>query len=312
MSPSDRETYSRQIVRSLPSGFAFREIAHYEFGSQKQAVSLFEFDGAAFALIPGMEARLGYDANRQWEPTSQELESWQHTCRAYGFKHSIHEHLAVITLRPRMVRIGAMLVETSPREFGWETADVSSHEIKQEIQDCSPYLEKNSHVNVIRGENTIRICQDISGNVTAKICRHPKHDVLCGKLSQFGLRFPTSDEWEYLCGFGAETLFRWGDHAPCDHYAIGKKSEAFSWNLHLVPNSHGIYIAANPYKCELLDQPDLTRGGDGGFAICGGAGFFVGWLPLATAYFEDFTCKRDPDKAINPEYAVGRRVLSLN
>ncbi|MGK7875140.1 MAG: hypothetical protein AB4426_18170 [Xenococcaceae cyanobacterium] len=42
-------------------------------------------------------------------------------------------------------------------------------------------------------------------------------------------------------------------------------------------------------------SPDITRGGDGGSMICGGAGFFVGWLTLSTAYFFDEACKRDPN-----------------
>jgi len=55
----------------------------------------------------------------------------------------------------------------------------------------------------------------------------------------------------------------------------------------------------------------MTRGGDGGCMICGGAGFFVGWLTLATAYFEPHACQRDPAEPISPGYTIGRRVLPL-
>jgi hypothetical protein len=37
-------------------------------------------------------------------------------------------------------------------------------------------------------------------------------------------------------------------------------------------------------------------GGDGGSAACGGAGFFLGWLPLATSYRDD-TFGPDADEA---------------
>ncbi len=54
-----------------------------------------------------------------------------------------------------------------------------------------------------------------------------------------------------------------------------------------------------------------TRGGDGGCTICGGAGFFMGWLTLATAYFEEHSCKHDPAEPISSGYTVARRVLGL-
>ena len=48
--------------------------------------------------------------------------------------------------------------------------------------------------------------------------------------------------------------------------------------------------------------------------ICGGAGFFIGWLTLATAYFEDHACRCNPEEAISSiriQYTVARRVLPL-
>ncbi|MGW1061035.1 hypothetical protein [Micromonospora rubida] len=35
-------------------------------------------------------------------------------------------------------------------------------------------------------------------------------DALC-EAADLGLRPATPDEWEYACGAGATTLFRWGD-----------------------------------------------------------------------------------------------------
>ncbi|HEX8201926.1 MAG TPA: hypothetical protein VF590_15730 [Isosphaeraceae bacterium] len=83
------------------------------------------------------------------------------------------------------------------------------------------------------------------------------------------------------------------------------------WDLHRRANAFGIHIASDPYKSELLAEPDTTRGGDGGGTIRGGTGFFVGWLTLATAYFEEHACRRDPQDLITPGYTIGRRVLPL-
>jgi len=86
---------------------------------------------------------------------------------------------------------------------------------------------------------------------------------------------------------------------------------ASDWDHHRQPNALGLHIAIDPYKCELVAEPDRTRGGDGGSMICGGTGFFLGWLTLATAYFEDAFCLRNPEEPILSGYTVGRRVLPL-
>jgi len=311
MTSGDRETYSRQLVDVLPTGFVFRKIDRYELGLQKHEVALFEFAGAIFALIPSAEVILGYDPNRFWEPSSEELESWNNTCVEYGISRSIHEQIAAVTLRPRMVRVGSMLVETSPRELGWETICPDTPEIKNDIESCKGYLIQSSKVIAALEGASLRVSQNASGIITAEICRHPTHGELCRVLLESSFRFPTSDEWEYICGSGAQTLFRWGDHIPCDRYPNEKKSGDADWNLHRIPNSFGINIAFDPYKRELLKEPDMTRGGDGGGTICGGSGFFMGWLTLATAYYESSVCKRDPKELIDPEFTIGRRVLAL-
>lgn len=158
--------------------------------------------------------------------------------------------------------------------------------------------------------------------------------MLAGKLAERGFRFPTPDEWEYGCGAGATTLFRWGDHAPCDRYPTDKspaeaawwqrwvqsggtleyRADGFgtSWDRHRCPNAFGLVIAHDPYQLELTAQADVARGGDGGVTICGGAGFFIGWMALATAYFEEAVCRRDPEEPVLPGNTVGRRVLPLS
>ena len=34
------------------------------------------------------------------------------------------------------------------------------------------------------------------------------------KISRWGFRFPTSNEWEYACAAGSRSLFRWGNDTP--------------------------------------------------------------------------------------------------
>jgi hypothetical protein len=188
-------------------------------------------------------------------------------------------------------------------------------------------------VQVSCGDVCTRIRRQADGSIIAERALERTHAELVEQLIASGFRFPTNDEWEYACGCGAATLFRWGDHVPCDRYPTDinpaeaawrrkwvlsggkleypKKGFASDWDLHRQPNAFGLFIASNPYKYEIVADIGTTRGGDGGCTICGGAGFFVGWLTLATSYFEEHSCKHDTKEPVSVGYTFCRRVLDL-
>jgi hypothetical protein len=124
-------------------------------------------------------------------------------------------------------------------------------------------------------------------------------------LAAHGLRLPTLDEWEWMCGAGAATLFRWGDDHPGDSYPIGLSAQ--EW-----PNAFGLAIGLDPYNAERTADPEVVCGGDGGAMICGGSGYFLAWLGLATSYqdagFAEFVAE-DPETAHDAYYI--RPVLEL-
>jgi hypothetical protein len=65
-------------------------------------------------------------------------------------------------------------------------------------------------------------------------------------------------------------------------------------------------IAYDTYKTEQVEEIGIARGGDGGAATCGGAGFFMSWLSLATAYLE-------PELGpVADEFGDVRRILPLS
>lgn len=329
MSASEREAAAKRMVVDLPGGFAFDSVQDFRLGARQHHVALFAFGHAKFALIPAATASIGFDADRRWDPTPEELESWQNTAKEYGIDKSIQEYVVEITKRCRQVELGSFLVETVPYEFGWENVSLADPEVQDILQNHG----NERSVEVSRGKVSWRVRWRDEGSFVAERSLAQTHAELAKELQTTGFRFPTSDEWEYLCGCGDPTLFRWGDHVPCDRYPTDTSPEeaafrrqwvlsggkleyppegfAADWDIHRRPNAFGVSIASNPYQNELVAEIGITRGGDGGCTICGGAGFFIGWLTLATAYFEEHSCQHDPAEPVLIGYTYGRRMLSL-
>src|SRR3954454_5261762 len=74
---TEREGLARRLARQLPSGFEFVCLQHYRMGDQQHHVAHFRQVDSFFSLIPGGPVMLGYDADRPWQPTADELESWE-------------------------------------------------------------------------------------------------------------------------------------------------------------------------------------------------------------------------------------------
>jgi hypothetical protein len=324
--PAGREAIAERLASQLPSGFAFHSIQPYRLGERQHHVAFYRQGTASFALVPGGTVSLGYDTDRPWEPNPDELKSWQQTAKEYDIDKTIQEFIAGVTLRPRQAELVPFLIETTASELGWEPIGPEDPEV-QEI------LRKYGQGEVQRGDVSTRVRKGDDGSVIAERSLTRTHAELAAQLRTSGFRFPTSDEWEYACGGGATSLFRWGDHVPCDRYptdispaeaawrrqwalSAGKleyppEGFASDWDHHRQPNAFGLSIALDPYKCELVAETGTTRGGDGGCTICGGMGFFIGWLTLATSYFEEHSCQHDPAEPVSQGYTVGRRVLEL-
>jgi hypothetical protein len=313
----------------LPSGFAFDSLQRFGFGGNEHEVALFRLEAARFALIPGGAIYIGFDAGGKWSLNQDERERWQRTAEEYGIDKAAEQYIREVTLPRRQVELAPFLIEIAATELAWEA-------LALEDPDAQGFLRKHgwcSHVTVQdRDRVSMRLRKEGDGIVVVERCRAQTHSDLAEKLRASGFRFPTSDEWEYACGAGEGSLFRWGDHAPCDRYPTDgpkevtrRRAKALSaghlkypqegftpdWDLHRRPNAFGLLIASDPYKLELTAEIGITRGGDGGMMICGGAGFFMAWLALATAYFEEHSCKQDPAEPVYAENTVGRRVLGL-
>lgn len=126
-------------------------------------------------------------------------------------------------------------------------------------------------------------------------------------VSQMSL--PTSDEWEYLCGGGLNTLFQWGDafdfRMGSDYY------EDMSDGSHPLeePNFFGIVIADDPFAVEAVCEDEPTfRGGDLGGHITAGYGPVIGYISCSPHFIPIHS---GPEGSVPRTFRV-RRVVRLD
>jgi hypothetical protein len=302
LTDDERRATAEQLLRELPQGFALVGV--------EGRIARFEHDDRTYALVPGGPVRIGFDVAR-WQPSKDERRSWTRTAKEYRLPE-LHEYLAKVTRPPRDVQLPALLVATRHEEVGWEPLALDDPRVA-----ALPARERTDvpTSRVFVGGEQFELGYADGRLSGAWRARRTTHADEAAAMQRAGFRLLTSDEWEHACGAGAATLFRWGDHAPCDRYppdASVEHSELVSdFDHHRRPNAFGLHIAADPYQAELVAEAGITRGGDGGSMICGGAGYFMGWLPLATAWFDPAFCQRDAGKPIEVSYTVMRRVLPL-
>ncbi|SNY55132.1 hypothetical protein [Paractinoplanes atraurantiacus] len=125
------------------------------------------------------------------------------------------------------------------------------------------------------------------------------------RLAEAGQRLLTPDEWEYACGAGAPTLWRWGDTCPLENDP--SMVRGVQWE----PNAFGLEIGQDPYRDERTADPGVVCGGDGGSMVCGGAGVFVSWLTLATSYRDEHHCAAIRDNTHGVGEVLIRPVIPL-
>lgn len=327
-SPAERERAAQGLAQALPIGFTFDAIHSFELTGRRCEIAQFTIGGARFSLIPGNTVQLGFSA-AEWAPTQDMVQSWEDTAQEYGIEEPLREYVDVRTKGIRSVTFAPLLVETRYAEVGWRQIDAATEEMQA-------LLKKHPRGVTNVSETTTRLTVGDDGRVTAERTDENglSHTAVALGFAQSGFRLPTPDEWEYFCGTGSTTLFRWGDHVPCDRYPtdispeeaawrrqwvlaagqLERPPEGFGrdWEFHRVANAFGLHIASDPYKIELTTQPGFTVGGDGGGTICGGAGFLSGWLPLASAWNDPDFYEQSHGEEISLGYTVARRVLQLS
>jgi len=286
------------LARALPHGLALRDLKTHGYCGRLHRVARFVRgegdDFVQFVLVPGGQVLLGFNGD-DFKPSDWQIESFSCSAKEYDLDPSIRRFVDT---------------QTSPRR----TADIRPVLVEIEAKEVRMQLNLNP-----AGE-------------ASSLCAETTMPDVERRLSETGMRLLTCDEWEHACGAEAATLFRWGDDTPIDFYPTDTCAEdralkrawvlsrgplAYEtpppkWDLHLRPNVFGLSIATNPYELELVSDGPRALGGDGGCNICGGAGFFLGWLPLATAFRDPYGEPIKPDQNIADNYHRVRRAISID
>lgn len=265
----------------------------------------YEYAGAIFALLPGGKITLGFSGD--WAPNAAELESWNDTQEDYGESDtSPAEYIATVTTPFRTVELPPMLMEVEFRDFRWVPL-AKDDPVLERVKDNPAVCDGRAFSD---GRRSLTVTRQKDGSLIGFSCRQESssYSQLVSDLADQGFRLPSADEWEYACAGGTRTLFHWGDHVPCDWYPVDPPQRG--WNKHREPNGFGLSIARNPYELELLSQPGISRGGDGGCNVCGAVGFFMGWLPLASSWKDGFPY--DAGEPLDLGCYFARRVLELS
>ncbi|MFT4233105.1 MAG: hypothetical protein QM606_10080 [Leucobacter sp.] len=220
------------------------------------------------------------------------------------------EHLNSAMSPVRTVSIPTLLVERRAREIGWREIGL------YHLPSGESRLEPGHEELIERSLDTLRTIR-ADGVQIYGLARFRRAEdgwwrverqeptSRADLVSGFGpFRLPTEDEWGYLADAGGRTLFRWGDGLPEDTGGLGYGAEP---NLLESPNINGLVIACDQFVFEVIAEPGVRKGGDGGETMHDGLGAFDMLLPLATA----FRAIREDEHDLSGGYNAARRVIEV-
>lgn len=297
----ERARLAASLVSRLPEGFEFRTIEHFSCGTIKRAVARFSLGGRSFSLLPGArDLRLGYD----------ELELTLNAADVDSLIGEFDDREAALAEFAR-VRDGLHGESTAMR-----VVDVQPLLVEERARNICDVLLPPEHAaygELARGRSPAPDCffgtlagipcqveHDENGSPRIYHSRTLTTEEAESELSSTPFRFLSEDEWEYACGAGSRSYFRWGSEVPVGFMPPGQDDADRSdhFGPAEVPNAFGLSIANDPYYYEFCRTPGVLRGGDGGESWCGGEGTFRIWRTLGTSF--RWVLKPPPMDFLNP------------
>lgn len=269
----------------------FKKMQSFGMNSVSIETGVYDLNGATFVFIPGGEITLGWD-NWQGEIndfTQEILDSAKYTVTDDFNYSSFEEYLHKHTSRERTVIMPPMIVEQTPWE-GIELFEVSPEkvyeidaELKQSATRTFSGYRPQTQFTTYRDEYTIRMKKEGNEPLRAFLTASLSVDDLAMYLKGDGFVLPNQDQWEYFCGGGTRTMFRWGNgFTNKDDHCIFTPYKTHDLNM------FGLKIAYDPYKTEVIHSDDTFKAGDGGISTCGGWGAFLDNFSLSTFYRDNY------------------------
>jgi hypothetical protein len=308
---AERQAILRGLA--LPPGFEWSRFERFERFGAATDTAVYTFEGSEFVFAPGDTVTLGWDSFAVG-PDADTRRDMEETLAEGGVTDSLEDYLKACMSPVRKAAIGPMLVERNLRDVGWRRVPLDSPEIERgkhfqeglkQVQegDCTQYTLNDTFRLRRAGEE-----------ITVDLFDEFSYAEFVDGVQRSGFRLPTEDEWEYLCGGGARTLFRWGDSFDYELRLRHFNAEEGQSDLEKA-NQFGLSIAYDPYKLEvLMESAQFVKGGDGGCNLCGGAGLVMGYLPVAPYFRDRFSVEDESSRfreVIGGDYTFYRRVVRL-
>lgn len=291
LNPSEKQNLMLKISAAHPR-FKFLNLTTFRCGGESFETGVFDCKGSEFVFIPSGEPALGWDDFAVLDEISAAKIKEQ--CEFCGSEQSLREYVAQQTSPLRRAKIPAMLAERKASELSWFEAGADDARLKAYERDIEQFLRgeyKNSSVLTLSG--ALKLVRE-EGKIRAFLFRDVTHEELEASLQKDGFSLPSEDEWEYLAGCGARTLWCFGDEPDPSKVALPHAQQPKNPKFSLFePNLFGLFIASDPYAVEIVSTPAYFKGGDGGCAFCGGASLFESLLPASPFYAMDEAMRQD-------------------
>ncbi|SFB52079.1 Sulfatase-modifying factor enzyme 1 [Cohnella sp. OV330] len=317
-----RETYAKLPERERQAllvslaerhpGLELKRFARFDRFGRGTDTAIYSLDGSEFVFVPGDTVKLGWDsfADGFDEATKQDVDE---TLGEFDIEDG-EAWIGSLMSPVRTVTVPPMLAERKLREVGWTKAPPGDAATAERWKAQIDIFE-NSSTSRLTIDKRLRLDRSEGATVLSTYAPVSYAEWLQSLQTQ-GFSAPTEDEWEYLCGGGSRTLWRFGDSFDYDmhlkHFqAPERKGEPYDLEL---PNEFGLHIAYDPYQYEVVDGACFLKGGDGGSLICGGTGMAIGYLPTATYYRQSYmgeAAEADYKADIGGDYTFYRRIVRI-
>ena len=312
LTPKEREALLLSISEN-DKRFVFSRFERFEKFGMATETAVYTWGGREFVFVPGGEVTLGWDSfdTGMDDPTLNDINGF---FEEFDSPPELNAFLREQMSPVRKAIVPPMLAERTLNYIGWRDVALGSPELEPYKKDIERHFNGTSMLTV---SGKMRIFKDEgTGSIRPQIYEPVSLNDFLEQVHSENFDLPTEDEWEYLCGCGSRTLFRWGDSFDYEmklyHFETDSQKDT-PYTLE-EPNQFGLPIAYDPYKYEVVEASKyFVKGGDGGCGVCGGFGITLGYLPVAT-YFRSASLSNDElryQDDIGGDYTFFRRIVRL-